>query len=677
MFAPDRQGFFPALWLQLLEAMGHQEREEFDKLSTKEERITFMYNHRYPKARFELLRAMRQEKDTAASNKKREAGNHAFQSGDYATAMVNYSRAVVLGRDATTDLSLAYANRAACLQRLGYPDFALVDIQLAIENKYPAHNMFKVLERKAECLLTLKRFKESRVVFEEAVAALKLSKIDKNKRDKFLKVTKNNLEKIDTLEEENLVTVTKTTKEKVVEAITKVEDENKVYKAASAKVEVKYMKGRGRFAVAAEDIEVGTTLVVEKPITWALHPDRYGTYCQECMLQVKAVIPCRTCCGVSFCSVQCRDLALSSYHQYECGLNDVLIASALNVHPFLTIRIIARHSLDQLWSLRDKISTPDHTAVLEDGVEYSSHDILNAVNLVCHDDKMEKDDILLRTFVSVFMLKLLQFNNYLGAYQEDQALGEKELLVGKLLLHFTNTFPQNVHDIAILNTPDINKFVSASEIKSLGAGVFLTSAMFNHSCDPSFMRCNFGKGMVSVANRNIQAGEEISECYGQMYYSKTKEVRTGELKRHYKFDCCCLACTENWPTVKELQYATGGRATGPEHLSRIRCSQCGQVLERRKGFSMCSVVTCLVCGQETEVESVPLKLIQEKSALAERLLCTDLDWQKGIKAVKECQHEFDQHLVAPSIELYTTQISIWRSLWMIVGNKKAVRGVMD
>ena len=78
-----------------------------------------------------------------------------------------------------------------------------------------------------------------------------------------------------------------------------------------------------------------------------------------------------------------------------------------------------------------------------------------------------------RTFVSVFMLKLLQFNNYFGAYQEDQALGEKELLVGQLLLHFTNTFPQNVHDIAILNTPDINKFVSQSEIKSLGAGGFL------------------------------------------------------------------------------------------------------------------------------------------------------------------------------------------------------------
>ena len=37
------------------------------------------------------------------------------------------------------------------------------------------------------------------------------------------------------------------------------------------------------------------------------------------------------------------------------------------------------------------------------------------------------------------------------------------------------------------------RWVNSAEIKSLGAGVFLTGALFNHSCDPSFMRCNVGK----------------------------------------------------------------------------------------------------------------------------------------------------------------------------------------
>ena len=39
---------------------------------------------------------------------------------------------------------------------------------------------------------------------------------------------------------------------------------------------------------ASEDIPVGTTLLRESPITWALHPERFGSHCQECLGQVKS-----------------------------------------------------------------------------------------------------------------------------------------------------------------------------------------------------------------------------------------------------------------------------------------------------------------------------------------------------------------------------------------------------
>ena len=111
MFAPDRQGFFPALWVQLLQELTTREREEFNSLTSREERVRWMYSHRFPKVRFELLRAMRQEKDPDTSAKKREVGNQAFLGGDLHTAMVNYSRAVVLASDNTSELASAYANR--------------------------------------------------------------------------------------------------------------------------------------------------------------------------------------------------------------------------------------------------------------------------------------------------------------------------------------------------------------------------------------------------------------------------------------------------------------------------------------------------------------------------------------------------------------------------------------
>ena len=52
---------------------------------------------------------------------------------------------------------------------------------------------------------------------------------------------------------------------------------------------------------------------------------------------------------------------------------------------------------------------------------------------------------------------------------------------------------------------------------------------------------------------------------------------------------------------------------------------------RLKGVKVGHVLTCLVCGQETRVEDIPLQKIKEASLLAQSLLCDNLDWEEGIK----------------------------------------------
>ena len=69
-------------------------------------------------------------------------------------------------------------------------------------------------------------------------------------------------------------------------------------------------------------------------------------------------------------------------------------------------------------------------------------------------------------------------------------------------------------------------------------------------------------------------------------------------------------------------------------------------------------------------------IIREASLEAMTSLCDSLDWVAGLGAVARCQELHDKHMVAPSIELYNTQISIWRALWMIVGNKKIKKGII-
>ena len=148
--------------------------------------------------------------------------------------------------------------------------------------------------------------------------------------------------------------------------------------------------------VAREDISVGSTLVREDPITWALHPERMSTHCQECLAQVKCVIPCRACTAVTFCSVACRDQAETSHHRYECGVISILIASGLNIYPFLTLRLLSRFGVDHIWGLRERLETPNDTVGASTDTEYRGDDFINAFNLVCHEDKLTDEENLLR-----------------------------------------------------------------------------------------------------------------------------------------------------------------------------------------------------------------------------------------------------------------------------------------
>ena len=56
--------------------------------------------------------------------------------------------------------------------------------------------MFKIWERRAQCLLKLGRLKEVTIAFDEAVTSVNLAKLDKKKKDKFMKDIKNGLESI-------------------------------------------------------------------------------------------------------------------------------------------------------------------------------------------------------------------------------------------------------------------------------------------------------------------------------------------------------------------------------------------------------------------------------------------------------------------------------------------------
>ena len=86
------------------------------------------------------------------------------------------------------ELTLALGNRSACLYHLGHYETCLQDISLAVRFRYPKNLEHKLLQRKAQCLTKLSRFKEAEEAFKCANEALNfVPKLSPEKRERIIR----------------------------------------------------------------------------------------------------------------------------------------------------------------------------------------------------------------------------------------------------------------------------------------------------------------------------------------------------------------------------------------------------------------------------------------------------------------------------------------------------------
>jgi hypothetical protein len=181
---------------------------------------------------------------------------------------------------------------------------------------------------------------------------------------------------------------------------------------------------------------------------------------------------------------------------------------------------------------------------------YESGDYRNNFNLVNHHDERKTNDMFHRAMFSVFLLRCLQTQGYFPESPQD-SMSEDEALIGTVLCHFLEVLQFNAHEVAQFEM--VTK-TSQEGAKSafIGAAVYPTLALFNHSCDPSIVRYYVEDYVVVQAIKNIFKGEEICENYGPIFFHSAKDDRQSRLEKQYWFKCACIACQENWPLMHEM-----------------------------------------------------------------------------------------------------------------------------
>lgn len=313
-------------------------------------------------------------------------------------------------------------------------------------------------------------------------------------------------------------------------------------KSTSASLKLVESAEAGKYFVANNDIAAAETLLVEKAKCACLYPKNFGTHCNHCFARLVAPIGCTECASVAFCSTECRDVALATYHKFECKYLDLLIGSGMSILCHLALKLVLQHK------------TPEKA--IEEGKRLAV--------VFCKNSKMRSnEDFFKRGLMSTFLLRVLQKTEFFGRRTTESAEPTaQEMQIGVLMLSYLQALQFNAHEIYETISSG-HKFVK-SRINYIGVGIYEAGAMFNHDCYPSITRFFNLTHLIFNSIRPHHAGDVVAENYGPIFTKQTLQERQRNLASRYWFKCECRACRENWPVLQKLN-----------NKCRLRCTTDG------------------------------------------------------------------------------------------------------
>lgn len=360
-----------------------------------------------------------------------------------------------------------------------------IDYLLEVGN-YPSHLQYKIWLRKAKCYDALQNERLADEAYSEALKTVKHSNLDGKalglKMDEIQKARKN---KVDSVLKQELVPVMSS------QFFLGGQD----YISAHSKISFDQDDYQGRYAKANEDIDIGTVIIEENPHCAVVEAAHALKNCQYCFTSVNQPIACPTCASVIFCSTVCERLANKTFHRIECPIQNCLFQSGASVNCLLALRIVTQRNYSQFKDKRNKLKD-----YLKDNCKKNiirkkiyRYDDYDNVFFLCRNEALrEKNELIHYTCMAIYLLRLLKTSNYFPFETKDEELLDEEVYIGCLLLRHLQILQFNAHEVSELkNFPEsvhTKELLTKYENATIGAGLYPTLALFNHSCDPSIVR---------------------------------------------------------------------------------------------------------------------------------------------------------------------------------------------
>jgi tetratricopeptide (TPR) repeat protein len=590
---------------------------DFAKLTTDEERAKFVLDLDIVNETMQIEANFSGKSFEEAKNL-RESGNQSFQKKYYYNALQHYNnciRKVPLGLatdspEGKKELALAYGNRSAVLCYLKNYEECLVDIDLALECGFPEELHFKLYDRQGMCYQELKKKAEAIASFKKASVSLQQSKLDESKKLNWENDIKTQVEACQKLlaEKPKSKGAQKNVYQKPkVPVLPPSQSKNDKFPYASSVFDLKDSADQGRSAVVNKDVRVGEVLIVEKPFGSVLLAPYYVSHCYNCMKKTVGTHPCPECCTVSFCSKDCQQSAWESFHKYECKyLSNINLTD--NCWGHLVHRVVLKAGYDKLMSfheyLKNEGSSVDWNKFgSNEGEVWGANDLRTVWSLVTHSSERIPGDLFLRTVKAVFLLKCLQKVGFIS----NEASAEDLVFVAGFLLSLLQLCPCNAHEVSEIEVS--KKGIRNARSLEIGAALYPTLSLINHSCNPTVVRHYYSDECVLRAIRNMRKGEEILDNYGALWAVHPKKFRQDKLKDQYFFTCQCDACLVDWPIYPEL----------PDNMPpALKCEKCSEPLLPQENSNF-TAYPCSECKHKHDMTKKLLVLERSHDVYSEAM----------------------------------------------------------
>ena len=266
----------------------------------------------------------------------------------------------------------------------------------------------------------------------------------------------------------------------------------------------------GLYITTNQPLKVGDIIAIEAPFFKILKADPVDDeypetniyqYCANCLKDnLMDLIPCNDCVVTMYCSHSCRREANKGFHQYECGILQLLNETG-------NWRMPLRCFFDALSICGGYIEE------LERVVKVCANSSPTVFNFDFSNPKSFKN----KQYLMMCMLSLTN-NVEVNIHDFSHLFQHHPKLIELWSTHrlFIEKFLQRMMQVEILNFHGI-KGRALNRNKPyrtcLGDGGYAFCSLINHSCCPNVMRIVVENRMVLVVERPIMKGEQIFDCY--------------------------------------------------------------------------------------------------------------------------------------------------------------------